>query len=112
MKFLSRIAVYGQANYPKVVSKVIRSQTAKNAPSLLPYRPRNLRLLMQRWGWVFRWKKFRRWNELVVCVRRILPQAFSARSRWRRKAQPTPMGEAGSRGRVHKRNFHRCHLFY
>lgn len=29
MKFLSRIAVYGQANYPKVVSKVIRSQTTK-----------------------------------------------------------------------------------
>ena len=29
MKFLSRIAVYGQANHPKVVSKAIRSQTTK-----------------------------------------------------------------------------------
>lgn len=29
MKFLSRIAVYGQVNYPTVVSKVIRSQTTK-----------------------------------------------------------------------------------
>lgn len=29
MKLLSRIAVYGQANYPVVVSKLIRNQTTK-----------------------------------------------------------------------------------